>query len=186
MGVMTLTPGLARSSQSLMPFGLPFRTTSTMVEVYGDALCGSFFCHSAVSQPPCFARASVSPASASVATSASRPSMIERACLPEPPCDCLIVTSCPVLAFQYFENAGLNSANSSRVGSYDTFSSVSCRANDGRAGRDKTAATVAASGILIKSRRRRMELPIVVGIDAGILEAAASNWNDRVVSYLFP
>ena len=39
----------------------------------------------------------MSSASASVTTSASSPSMTERACLPEPPCDCLMVTSWPVL-----------------------------------------------------------------------------------------
>ncbi len=31
-GVITATPGLTRSSQSLMPFGLPLRTSSTIVE----------------------------------------------------------------------------------------------------------------------------------------------------------
>jgi len=31
--VITATPGLSRSSQSLMPFGLPLRTRKTMVEV---------------------------------------------------------------------------------------------------------------------------------------------------------
>ena len=33
--------------------------------------------------------------------------MTERACLPEPPCDCLIVTSSPVFAFQYLAKAVL-------------------------------------------------------------------------------
>ena len=45
----------------------------------------------------------------SVTTSASSPSMTERACLPLPPCDCLMAMSCPVLPFQYFTNAWLNS-----------------------------------------------------------------------------
>src|SRR5690242_1983611 len=40
-GVTTITPGLTRSSQSLMPFGLPLRTTNTIVDVYGDELLGS-------------------------------------------------------------------------------------------------------------------------------------------------
>ncbi len=71
-----------------------------MVEVYGAELCGRRFCQSVLTRLPCFTSASVSPASASVATSASMPSMIERACLPEPPCDCLMVTSWPVLPFQ--------------------------------------------------------------------------------------
>ncbi len=42
--------------------------------------------------------ASTSKASASVTTSASNPSMTARACLPEPPCDCLTVTVVPVFA----------------------------------------------------------------------------------------
>ena len=49
----------------------------------------------------------MSPASASVTTSASRPSITARACLPEPPCDCLIVTVSPVFAFQYLAKAVL-------------------------------------------------------------------------------
>ena len=32
-GVITETPGFTRSSQSLMPFGLPLRTRNTMVDV---------------------------------------------------------------------------------------------------------------------------------------------------------
>ncbi len=35
--------------------------------------------------------------------------MTARACLPAPPCDCLIVVSCPVLAFQCLAKAALNS-----------------------------------------------------------------------------
>src|SRR5689334_9613363 len=63
-------------------------------------------------------------ASASVTTSAPRPSITERACLPEPPWDCRTVTSWPVFPFQYPANALLYSSYSSRVGSYDTLSSV--------------------------------------------------------------
>ena len=42
--------------------------------------------------------ASMSPASARVTTSASSPSITERACLPEPPCEVRMVTFWPVLA----------------------------------------------------------------------------------------
>ena len=35
--------------------------------------------------------------------------MTARACAPEPPCDCWIVTAWPVFAFQYLTNAALNS-----------------------------------------------------------------------------
>src|SRR5438045_625775 len=88
---------------------------------------------------------------------------MERACLPEPPCDCLMVTSWPVLPFQYLAKAWLNSTYNSRVGSYDTLSSVTgalaacCCANAPVAtpapARVKPAIAAAARGILIKSRR---------------------------------
>ncbi len=42
--------------------------------------------------------ASMSPAKARVTTSASSPSITERACLPEPPCEVRMVTFWPVLA----------------------------------------------------------------------------------------
>jgi hypothetical protein len=60
---------------------------------------------------------SMSPASASVTTSACRPSITVRACLPEPPCDCRTETSLPDFFFQYPAKALLYSAYSSRVGS---------------------------------------------------------------------
>ena len=47
--------------------------------------------------------ASISYAKARVTISAFRPSITALACFPEPPCDCFIVTSCPVLSFQYLE-----------------------------------------------------------------------------------
>src|SRR6476620_4312850 len=63
-------------------------------------------------------------ASARVTTSASRPSITDRACLPEPPCDWLMVTACPFFTFHWAANAALTAWYSSRVGSYDTLSSV--------------------------------------------------------------
>jgi hypothetical protein len=57
--VITETPGFTRSSQPWTPFGFPFRTRKTMVEVYGDAFCGSRFCQSAGTSPA-FATASTS------------------------------------------------------------------------------------------------------------------------------
>src|SRR5262245_42761101 len=48
--------------------------------------------------------------------------MTARACAPDPPCDCLTVTACPVWSRQCFANARSNSAYSSRVGSYETLS----------------------------------------------------------------
>ena len=52
--------------------------------------------------------ASMSPASASVTTSASSPSITERACLPDPPWDVRIVTFWPVLACHCLEKASFN------------------------------------------------------------------------------
>ena len=49
--------------------------------------------------------ASISAASAKVTTSAPRPSITARACLPEPPCDCLKLISWPVVFFQYAANS---------------------------------------------------------------------------------
>src|SRR4051794_22756066 len=95
-----------------------------MVEVYGELLSGSRFCQSAGKVPAFSAIWSMSYASASVTTSASSPSITERACLPEPPCDWRMVTSCPVLFFQYPANCLLKSSYSSLVGSYDTLSKV--------------------------------------------------------------
>src|SRR5678816_531380 len=67
--------------------------------------------------------ASMSAARASVTTSASRPSITERACLPDPPCDERILTFSPVCCFHLAANAWLTSWYNSRVGSYETFSS---------------------------------------------------------------
>jgi hypothetical protein len=86
--------------------------------------------------------------------------MTERAWRPEPPCDCLMVTSCPVLPFQYLAKAALNSTYSSRVGSYDTFSRVTGAgwANALAPHRAKAGVVAAARGNLIKSRRRLMKV----------------------------
>ena len=102
----TWTPGFARSSQSLMPLGLPLRTRNSIVEYVGDALFGKRFAQS-VATTERDARKSMSFAEFIVTTSASRPSATERACLLDPSCDWLIVTSCPLFCFQYFTKAGL-------------------------------------------------------------------------------
>ena len=88
---MTAIPGLARSSQSRIPFGFPARTTKTTVEVKGALFRGRRARHVLGRRPARDAIASMSPESASVTTSASRPSITDRACVPEPPCDWLIV-----------------------------------------------------------------------------------------------
>jgi hypothetical protein len=50
---------------------------------------------------------SMSPASASVTTSACSPSITARACLPEPPWLCLMSSTSPVLPFQKVAKAAL-------------------------------------------------------------------------------
>ena len=92
-----------------MPFGLPLRTRNTIVDVYGVLLCGRRFCQSAGSS---FA---VVGDRVDVVGERQRDDVgVEavdhgRACLPEPPCDCLIVTFSPVFACQCLANAALKS-----------------------------------------------------------------------------
>ena len=78
---------------------LPFRTRNTTVDVYGELSSP----YSPI-QPPSISPASsiavISCANASVTTSASFPSITERACEPEPPWDCVTFTSCPLFSFQ--------------------------------------------------------------------------------------
>src|SRR5688572_3495457 len=119
---MTWMSPFTRSPQSLTPFGFPLRTRNTTVDVYGELLSGRRFCQSAAICAPLSWITSMSYASARVTTSAPRPSITERACALDPPCDCLIVTSCPLCCFQCVTNAALKSLYSSRVGSYETLS----------------------------------------------------------------
>ena len=65
-----------------------------MTEVYGALFSGRRFCQPALIRPR-WLIASMSYASANVTTSASRPSITDRACLPDPPWDWLIVTAPP-------------------------------------------------------------------------------------------
>jgi hypothetical protein len=103
----TPMPGLARSAQSRIPFGLPLRTRITVTDVVGAALFGRRLAQSSGISLPRVASTSMSLDWFIVTTSASRPSRTERACLLEPPCDWLIVTSSPACCFQERWNAGL-------------------------------------------------------------------------------
>jgi hypothetical protein len=105
---MTETPGRARSVQSRIPFGFPDLTRKTIVDVYGDELCGRRACHPGFTRPRS-ASASTSYARASVTTSALSPSITERACFPDPPCDILTVTAVPVFARYSLEKAAFTS-----------------------------------------------------------------------------
>ncbi|MCY1529851.1 hypothetical protein D9M68_650190 [compost metagenome] len=78
-----------------MPLGLPLRTSSSMVEVVGDAFSGNFLFQS-LATTPVPARKSMSVEVFMVTTSASRPSATARAWALEPPCDWSILTSLPV------------------------------------------------------------------------------------------
>src|SRR5262245_3478581 len=96
--------------------------------------------------------ASVSMNEASVVTSASRPSMTARDCVLEPPCDCLIDSVSPGCSFWYLAvKAAFMSRHSSRVGSYETFSSVISRAN--AAATSARPATNVAAAMRIDLRR---------------------------------
>ena len=117
---MTPTSSRSRSSQSSMDFGLPFRTRKTIVKVYGELSCSNSSAKPS-SISPASATTCTSPSSASVTTSASRPFATSSACLPEPPCDWITDTSCPVCAFQCSANSALYASYSSLVGSYETF-----------------------------------------------------------------
>src|SRR3546814_11783549 len=64
LGVMTCTPGLMRSFQSLMCLGLPLLTRNTMVDVYGALLCGRRLCQFSGSALALSAMASLSSSSA--------------------------------------------------------------------------------------------------------------------------
>ena len=101
----------------------------------------------------------MSPASASVATSASSPSMIERACLPEPPCDCLIATSWPGLGLPVLgEGLVVVHVQFARRVVRHVEQGHGSGANDGSAVRAMAAAAAAPRESLIKSRRRLMVL----------------------------
>ena len=107
-----------------MPFGFPLRTRNTIVDVYGALLCGNRVCQLSGRSFAMRAISSMSYASASVTTSASRPSITLRACLPDPPWDCLMTIFSPVLACHCRAKSALISLYSSRVGSYETLRSV--------------------------------------------------------------
>ncbi|MCY1180290.1 hypothetical protein D9M73_207220 [compost metagenome] len=70
-------------------------------------MSGRRACQSAGNSLPSLFSSSMSPARARVTTSAFRPSITARACLPEPPWDCCTVRSSPPAAFQCLAKAAL-------------------------------------------------------------------------------
>src|ERR1700712_1759734 len=96
-GVTILTPGLARSSQVLMFFGLPLRVTMATTDWVAIPLVAPLFQSSATS----FSSVSLvmSGSRDRCTSSALRPAMTARAWSPEAPYDCLKVTPLPASVF---------------------------------------------------------------------------------------
>src|SRR5207302_11184451 len=84
-GVITSTPGLIRSSQVLMCFGLPLRVASTTTELVTNPWYLSLF--QLASTLPAFTSLSTSGASERATTSALRPASTARSWSPDAPYD---------------------------------------------------------------------------------------------------
>ena len=84
-GVRTLMPGLSRSSQVWMPFGLPLRTMSETTDLETSPLCALAAQSSATS--PALTRRVMSGSSEKATTSAVRPDSTARLWSPEAPKD---------------------------------------------------------------------------------------------------
>src|SRR6516162_4386862 len=83
LGVTTSMPGRNRSSQSLMFFGLPLRTTSVTTDPHGIPLVASVF--QALETLPAFTNRAMSGSTEKVTTSAGVPSTTPRDWSPEAP-----------------------------------------------------------------------------------------------------
>src|SRR3954465_9794581 len=97
-GVSTLTPGLSRSSQVWMFFGLPLRTMRLTTDFETKPLVGVAAQSSATS--PALTRRSMSGASENATTSAGRPDSTARLWSPDAPKDSLNVTPLPASVFR--------------------------------------------------------------------------------------
>src|SRR6516165_1896106 len=96
-GVITSTPGLIRSSQPVMCFGLPLRTTSTTTESLEKPLFG--FASQLLATMPSLTRRVMSGVVENATTSAGWPESTARLCEPEAPKDWLKPTPFPVLVW---------------------------------------------------------------------------------------
>ena len=83
LGVTTSTPGLSRSSQSLMPLGLPLRTTMVTTEPNGIPLCSLAF--QSLSTSPASTRRVTSGSTEKLTKSAAAPAATLRDWSPEAP-----------------------------------------------------------------------------------------------------
>src|SRR3954447_2298017 len=108
LGSITWRPGLIRSSQVLMFFGLPLRTANTTTELVTNP------CSGPLSQPAATFLASTSlstsGASDSATTSAGSPASTARAWSPEGPNDCVNDTPLPSVVWL---KAGISAAYAS-------------------------------------------------------------------------
>ena len=157
-GVTMSTSGRRRSFQLLIFFGLPSRTTKTTTEFVTIPLYDCFF-HFA-STFPAATSSSMSGASDSVTTSASRPALIARVCSPDAPYDCEKLTPSPAWVFW---NSGMSLPYASRGVEYATRLSF---VSELRSGAAAPIPAVAASAVTRSARAptravrgRRMLLP---------------------------
>src|SRR3954453_7456492 len=97
LGVMILTPGLTRSSQVLMPSGLPLRTRNTTSESVRMPLVGVWF--QLLSTSPAETRDATSGSSERWTSSACRPPATARDWSPEAPYEVVNFTSLPASVF---------------------------------------------------------------------------------------
>ena len=97
LGVMMPMPGLIRSSQDLMFFGLPLRTTKTTTDWLTMPLCSPAFQSGLTSLAS--TRRVMSPSSEKCTTSAFRPLSTARLWSPEAPYDVLKETFLPSSVF---------------------------------------------------------------------------------------
>src|SRR5436305_9330481 len=93
LGVITSIPGLTRSSQPVMCFGLPLRTTSTTTESLEIPLY--WFASQLLLTIPSLTRRVTSVSSEKLTTSAGCPESTARLCAPEAPNDSLNVIPLP-------------------------------------------------------------------------------------------
>src|SRR5581483_4792374 len=93
LGVTTSTPGLTRSSQPLMCFGLPLRTTRTTTESLTIPLYG--LASQLGETIPAFTSRVTSGSVENATTSAGCPEATARLCAPEAPNDSLKPTPLP-------------------------------------------------------------------------------------------
>ncbi len=113
--MITCTPGFARSLQSLICFGLPWRTRNTIVVEYGELPFGRRVRQFFGSNWPRSASRSMSFGWFIVTTSACNPCSTDSACALDAPCDCRTDTVSPVFCLYAATKLALMSLYSSRV-----------------------------------------------------------------------